>query len=698
MSFCSTDFAVKWSQLTPERIEPEITAALQAAQTAINSIAATPPDQISYATTYEALENATEKLDLGWGRLQHLDSVRDSDEQREALNKMLPVVSEFYAKIPLNTKLWNVLKTFSESSAFSSLSPLQKRLVEETNDSFINSGADLPQKQKTRIAELQSELSKVTQQFSENVLDSTNAFELIIDNEEELDGLPESAKQAALAEAISKGLATEEAPKWRFTLQFPSMFPIMQYAHHDWVRKAIWEGSSQIGNAGEHNNSELLWKIIELRQEKAGILGFSNFADLCLRRRMAKNGSTALHFIESLHQRIAPQFQEENASFRAYKGQVSGHEPRPFEPWEASYWAEKWRQDHYNLSDEELRPYFAVDKVMTGMFDIATQLFGIQITEVDSIYLEPGSNQKSELPEVWHPEVKYYAIQDQDNKETLGYFYADWHPRESKRGGAWMNCLETGLPSLNGQVRQPHLGLICGNMTKPVDGKPALLNHDEVQTVFHEFGHLLHQLLSDVPIRSLSGTNVAWDFVELPSQIMENFCWDRASLDFFARHFETGETIPEELFQKMVAARNFMSASGFMRQLSLGKLDLELHLHSEKYLHRDLDEIDREILADYKSELARPVPTIARRFSHLFSSPTGYAAGYYSYKWAEVLDADAFTRFQKEGVTNRKTGKAFRDAILSKGNSRPAEELYRDFMNRDPDQEALLKRSGLVSV
>ena len=686
--FLAPDFHVRWSTLVPEAVEPDTRRALELAKQNIEAICARDPAAANYESTFLAFEKAGERLNDGWGRLNHLDSVCDSPAQREALGKMLPDVTDFYSSLALNDRLWTVIKAVGESPEIATLSAVQQRFVGETLADFRHSGADLPAGQKERIAAIEAELSKITKQYSEHVLDSTNAWELVITDEAKLAGLPDSAIAGAAANARGKG---HEAPAWRFTLQFPSMFPIMQHLHDDAIRHQVWEASSKVGASGEFDNTALVWQILVLRHEKAAILGHEHFADLTLLRRMAKTGGTALGFIENLHARIQPAFLAEYKQLAQFKAAESGQPVGPLEPWEVAYWAEKQRLENYDFDEEALRPYFPVDGVMAGMFEIASRLFGITIRQLETVYIEPGSpSQVSDAVEVWHPECAFYEIHDSKTAAHLGSFYADWHPRESKRGGAWMNSLHTGA------LGEPHLGLIIGNMSPPVDGKPALLTHREVETIFHEFGHLLHGLLSEVAVKSLAGTNVPWDFVELPSQIMENFCWDRESLDLFARHFETEEPIPEELFVKMIAAKNYLGASGFMRQLAFAKLDLELHTHLTDFLGKDLDAVDREVLADYLAPLKTRSPSMMRRFNHLFSSPTGYAAGYYSYKWAEVLDADAFTRFQQEGVLNPETGGAFREHILSKGNSVAPDELYRRFMGRDPDQEPLLIRAGLA--
>ena len=601
--FLDEGFHVRWSTLVPEAVEPDIRKALEIAKTNLDAVCEVTPENATYENTFGAFEKANDLLNLGWGRLQHLDSVCDEPAQRAALNAMLPEVSDHYASIPLNDRLWAVLKVFGESDAVAALPPVQRRFVEETMLDFAQSGADLPPEKKQEITVVEAELSKLTKQYSEHVLDSTNSWDLVITEESMLAGLPASAKAAALANAKAKEIATDEKPAWRFTLQMPSMFPVMQHLDDDNVRKQVWEASVKVAAEGEHDNTGLVWKILELRREKAAILGHDHFADLTLQRRMARDGDTALRFTEDLHDRVSGAFQNEYRALCDYKSRKTGSAVDGLQPWEFAYWSEKRRQEEYDLDDEALRPYFPVNRVMSGMFDLCSKLFGITINEREPAFHERGqrpADAAGDEIEVWHPEVKFYDLRDSRSGEHLGSFYADWHPRESKRGGAWMNCIFTGHPGGEGAAREPHLGLITGNMTPPVGDTPALLTHGEVETIFHEFGHLLHGLLSDVQVRSLAGTNVPWDFVELPSQIMENFCWDRQSLDFFARHYETGEPIPQDLFDRMIAAKNYMSATGFMRQLAFGKLDLELHIHLDRYLGRDLDAVDREILANYR--------------------------------------------------------------------------------------------------
>lgn len=689
--FLTDAYHIPWASLTPDNIDADITRALSVAEQRLEEIRQVTDNQATYQNTFGALELAAEELERGWGRLSHLDSVDDNPEQRTAMNAMLPQVSAFYSQISLDPKIWKVLKAFAGSEAVAALSPVQQRFVEETCADFIQAGANLPAESKTLVADIDAELSQITKKFSENVLDSTNAWELVIDDEKRLTGLPEMAKESARLDALQNGHGSEGAAKYRFTLQHPSMGPVMQHAADDALRKEIWEANGTVGRDGDYDNTALIWKILELRQRKAEALGHASFPDLVLQRRMAKNGQAALDFTEDLHARIKQQFLKETEDLQAYKAEKTGTGSAPLEPWETGYWAEKRRKEQYDFDDEALRPYFPVTQVMEGMFSITSKIFGIRIKQRDAVY---GKDEEGKV-QVWHEDCMFYDVFDTETDELLGSFYADWHPRPTKRGGAWMNSLKTGGPQ-EGGGREPHLGLMIGNMTKPVGDKPALLDHREVETIFHEFGHLLHHLLGDVEVRSLSGTNVPWDFVELPSQIMENFCWDRESLDMFAKHYETGETIPEALFQKMVAAKNYMSASAFMRQLSLGKLDLELHQNYKEYKGGDLDQLDTEILKEYKAPLATESPTITRRFSHLFSGPVAYASGYYSYKWAEVLDADAFTRFQEEGILNTETGMRFRREILARGNSRPVDESYRAFMARDPELQPLLERAGLV--
>jgi oligopeptidase A len=681
--FLDPAFEIKWSRLAAGEVEAAVDRALAEAEAAIASITAQPVGAANYRNSFLALESATDLLNETWAKVTHLTTVADSPELRAAHNAALPKVSAFQAKIPLNAELWQRLKAAAAHPDSAALRGEHRRFRDETLADFRQQGADLPPDKKARLEALQQELAQLTQKYSENVLDATNAWELVVTNPEQLRGLPERAKEAARQNAAKKGHGSAELPAWRFTLHQPSQEPVMLYAEDAGLREEVWRASADIGRRAPHANQELVLKILALREEKATLLGMPSFADLTLSRRMAKSGAQALDFITGLHAKVREPFLRECRELEEFKAQETGSPPTRLAPWEVGYWAEKLRQKRYDFDEEQLRPYFPLPGVLHGMFEVVRRVFGLHVKELPAGTVE-----------VWHPEVKCYELRDAQGRH-LGSFYTDWHPRESKRGGAWMNYLITGGPESNG-ARAPHLGLMCGNLTPAGEGQPPLLNHHEVETVFHEFGHLLHHLLGEVEIKSFNGVNVAWDFVELPSQIMENWCWEREGLDLLARHYQTGETIPEPLFQRMVAARNFRSAAFTMRQLAFARMDLDLHMQPAHARGSDLAFWLQARLSDYLTPTEPASPTIENRFTHIFADPVGYGAGYYSYKWAEVLDADAFGRFKREGIFSDKVGREFVAKILSRGNSADPMDLFVDFMGRPPDQQALLVRAGLA--
>lgn len=679
--FLDPDFHIRWSQLAPGLVQPAIETALSRAQAAIDAIAARPLDGLTYENTFLALERATEELTVVWGKVTHLQSVADAPALRDAFNAMLPAVAAFQARIPLNAALWSRLKTFAESPAAMGVTGAHRRFLTETMRDFLQAGADLPPGRRARLEALQSELAQLTQKYSENVLDATNAWQLVIDDERRLAGLPGHAKAAARRSAEAKGVAG-----WRFTLRMPSQEPFMTYVEDDALRREMWDAAVAAGAQPPHDNTALIGRILALRDERARLLGYGHFADLALERRMAKSGAQALAFIADLQRRAVAAFGRETRELEEFKAGQTGRPVARLAPWELAFWAERLRRARYDFDEEQLRPYFPMDRVVAGLFDLVRRVFGLEVV--------PHGAGKVET---WHAEVSFYDLHDTRGRH-LGSFYADWHPRESKRGGAWMNYLITGGPCGDGG-RAPHLGLICGNMTPPGEGGMALLTHREVVTMLHEFGHLLHHLLGEVEIKSLNGVNVAWDFVELPSQLMENWGWERESLDLFARHHRTGAPIPDEMFAKMIAARNFRSATAMMRQIAFAKMDLLLHMRTTEFAAApDIELSARAAVADCLVPTEPPAPTVVKRFTHVFADPVGYAAGYYSYKWAEVLDADAFGRFKREGIFNPAVGRELVDKVLSRGNSADPAELYRAFMGRDPDLNALLQRSGLASV
>jgi oligopeptidase A len=665
----SIAFHIPFDRILPEHVEPGIRTLIERAQRRIDAIVEDPSER-TFANTMLAMEAATENLDYALGVVRHLESVSTTPELRAAWNAVEPGASAFYSQIPLNAGLWRQLKSFAETPKAKALTGTKRRFVEKTLDSFRRHGADLDPADKKRLEEIDVELTKITTKFSENVLDSTNAFEFVATDEALLDGLPPSAVDAARQSAEMKGL-----PGWRFTLQAPSYIPVVTYLNDRDVREKFYRAFSARATEGDRDNRPIIVRILELRQEKARLLGFRDFADFVLHDRMAHTGENATLFLTDLKLKTDPFYARENAALEAFAGQK-------IEPWDISYYAEKQRRALYEFDEEELRPYFPAESVVDGMFRIVEKLYGIGVKRADHV-------------PVWHPDVRYYEVSDRDGV-LLGAFYADWYPRESKRDGAWMEGFITGADK-PGRL-EPHAGCVCGNLTPPVGDKPALLTHREVETIFHEFGHLLHHVLSRVEVKSLAGTAVAWDFVELPSQIMENWCWERGALDLFARHYRTGDPIPEDLFQKMKRARTYRGANVQMRQLGFGLTDLKLHREYDPARDGDVIRYAREILQQFTPA---PLPenyAMIAGFTHLFSSPVGYGAAYYSYKWAEVLDADAFTRFRDEGIFSEKVGADFRDYILSKGDSEDPAELYKRFMGRDPDPNALLVRSGLVAA
>jgi oligopeptidase A len=662
-------FSIPFDRIQAEHVEEGIRRLIAQARERVDSIASVEAP-LTFENTMLALDRATEPLDVALGIVRHLESVSTYPQLRAAHNAIQEEASAFYSGIRLNDGLGKVLQAYAATPDAARLRGVEARYLKKTLEAFRRSGADLDPAGKQRLAAIDVELTVLTTKFSENVLDATNAFELVIEDEALLKGLPPSAIAAARQSAESKG-----RQGWRFTLQQPSYIAVMTYLDDRGIREKMYRAFSTRAASEPFDNRENVLRILRLRREKAEMLGFRNFADLVLEDRMAKTGEAAERFLEDLQRKTEIFFEKENRDLESFAGSTD------LQPWDIGYLAEKQRAALYAFDEEQLRPYFSLPAVMDGMFQLTGRLFGIQVTSRLGV---PG----------WDESVRFFDIHDRESGEHLGSFYADMYPRENKRGGAWMDAFLTGLPQAAGYT--PHLGLICGNLTPPVGDAPALLTHRDVETLFHEFGHLLHHCLSRVPVRELAGTSVAWDFVELPSQIMENWCWERDALDLFARHWQTGEPLPQELFLKMKKARTYRAANAQMRQISFGMVDLGLHVHYGPERDGDVIAWSRAILQRFS---AAPLPeehaSIAS-FTHLFASPVGYAAGYYSYKWAEVLDADAFSRFQKEGVFNEQTGRAFRQSILSKGDSSDPAELYRSFMGRDPDPAALLIRSGLV--
>ncbi len=673
----SQSFRIPFKDIRAVHVGPGVRELLGRAQARIDALAQEPGPR-GYDNTIRVVDEIAQEVSESLTPIHHLLSVAETPELREAFNSVLPEITQFWSRLPLNQGLWNQVKAFAETPEAGALDGIRARHLKKTLREFRRAGADLPQKNKSRLEEIRVELANLQQKFSENVLDATAAYSLHVTDRSRLEGIP----QGPLSRLRDKALELE-LDGWILTLDYPSHEPVMKYCRDRSLREELHRAYVGRCRGDGFDNLPLIPRILTLRQELAGILGYRHFPDYRLEEAMAKSAERAVAFEKDLVYRTRPYWERDLTQLRTHAEALGIEE---LEPWDVAFVAESLMKMRYDIDDELLRLFFPLVKVLDGLFGVTRRVFGLTVSE-------------DENDQVWHPDVRYYEIRD-ENGVWLGSFYTDWLPRTEKRQGAWMNDLLTGGPGDGGSFR-PHLGFIAGNFSPPEEGRPSLLTHREVQTVFHEFGHLLHHLTSRVPIAGRGGLNVAWDWVELPSQIMENWSWEEEALSLFAGHSETGEPLPSEILERMVAARRFLGGWYQMRQLSFGTLDLALHRELAPTLGskgRATPE-EAETVMSFAEECLltfSPTPSFARShilstFSHLFSG--GYASGYYSYLWSEVLDADAFTRFKQEGVLNRETGRAYLDAILSRGDSAEPEELFREFMNRGPDPEALLERN-----
>ena len=666
----SEDFRVPFDGIRPEHVEPGVREVLRLGQERIDELARD-RGATTWATTIERLDRITRWVDERIKPVGHLLAVNETPALRAVYNAVLPEISAFWTRLPLDRALWQRVKGFAATEEARQIENIRRRHLEKTLLEFRRAGADLTVEEKARLEAIKIELVRLERKFSENVLDATAAWELQIGDAARLEGVPESHLARFRSTAAAKGL-----DGWLLTLDHPSVEPILKYAHDRELRREVQHAYVTRCREGEFDNRALIVRILELRQEMAELLGYAHYADYRLEDHMVKAGDRALAFEEEMQALTRSYWEHDVAELRAHARELGLDELRP---WDAAYVQESLRRKDYDIDDELLRPYFPLDGVMEGLFEIVRRVFGFAV--------EPRP-----IAEVWHPDVRFYEIRDREGT-FLGAFYTDWFPRKEKQQGGWMNDLRTGGPTAGGSF-DPHLGLICGNFTPPQGDEPALLTHREVETIFHEFGHLLHHCTSRVPVRARSGLNVAWDWVELPSQIMENWTWEREALDLFARHHRSGEPLPDHIFRSLVAARRFVGGWQQMRQLGFGMVDLGLHVDFSRRPHPSPEgvmEYARERFLEFSPDEAFAELHVLTSFTHLFSG--GYAAGYYSYLWSEVLDADAFTRFRNEGIFNPRTGREYLEAILSRGDSDDPERLFREFMGRDPDPSALLERN-----
>jgi len=659
-----------FSTLKNEHFKPAIIQAIEIAKNEIQEIsdATSIP---SFKNTIETLEFSGKKLDRITSIFFNLNSAETNDEIQKIAQEVSPLLSEFKNDIILDEKLFERVKAVYDQKDTLDLNGEQMMLLDKKYKAFSRNGANLNLTDKTKLREIDKKLSSLSLKFGENVLAETNKFELHITNDEDLDGLPEDVKESA-----SEVANTKNKEGWIFTLEYPSYIPFMKYAKNRELRKTM---ALAFGAKGFHNdeldNRNNVLQIVKLRFDRAKLLGYNSHADFVLEERMAKNPETVITFLEDLLGKAKPAARKEFSKLENFAKELEGIDQ--LQKWDAAYFQEKLKQKLFDLDDEILKPYFQLNNVIDGVFMVAKKLYNLTFTQVKNI-------------DVYHEDVMTYQVTNSEGKE-VALFYADFHPRAGKRDGAWMTVYKS-QEIVNDKNSRPHISIVC-NFTKPTKKTPSLLTFNEVTTLFHEFGHALHGMLANTTYPSLSGTSVYWDFVELPSQVLENWCYEPEALQLFAKHYETGEIIPQELIDKIKKASNFHEGMATLRQISFGMLDMGYHAVDPSEI-KNIKEFEDDAFASTKLYPHVLENCMSTSFSHIFQG--GYSSGYYSYKWAEVLDADAFEYFKEKGIFNAEVAKKFQETVLSLGGTEEPMKLYKRFRGKEPQPDALLKRAGLL--
>jgi oligopeptidase A len=663
-------YPLDWSQFTVEKLPALIEVALKLAKERLKGLEEMPLEKVTYANFVIALDEFSRELGEIWGIAHHLAGVDDNPKIRAIINKFMPTISEFYAKVGVSEALWKRLKKVKNSAEARKLPALQKRHLLLSVKSFIRSGAQLKPDEKKELIEIQKELSMLSEKFSKAVLDATNKFEKRFPEGAEktsLKGLPPSALEIGRAGAKEKNIKG-----YRFTLQAPSLTAILTYADDRKLREEFSYQSREVGRQKPFDTLPFIKRTLELRQKKAKLLGFKTYAAFVTQNRMLNSPQKIREFLKKVASKVRSLSLKEFKKLAAFKKELG--DKTPMEPWDSAYYGEKLQQKLLHLESEKLKPYFEFEATRKTLFELAERLYNIEIKPIKA-------------HKAWHKTVEYFEIRHKKSGRLAGGFYTDFFARSTKRGGAWENDLIARSADKNGNLL-PRVALICGNFAPPSDNAPSLLTHDEVETLYHEFGHLMHELLSAVPIASLSGTSVPRDFVELPSQLMENYCYNEKYLSMIARHYKTGEKLDAKTIKDLRASRNFMR-SGFHSHLTFHSL-FDLELHDSAKIPSDIEGFVKKIYDGFKLPYKTQPISRLRKFSHLWSG--GYATGYYSYQWSQVLEADAWNYFERHGILSPAVGRKFMTTILSRGDSEPAQKLFKDFMGRAPKLDAYLKR------